>query len=94
MPLVKIIRHGQITLPIELRRALNLKEGSYLQVELEKDKIILKPVMLIERDKAVEKMLKLMDRVQSRAEGISEEEVERDVLEAIQEIREGEGSDD
>jgi len=91
MRLVKVIRHGQITLPAEFRKALNLKEGSYLQAELEGDRIILKPVLLIEKRQAIQKLLGLLDEVQSRTEGVSEEEVERDVMEAIQEIRGGKG---
>jgi len=92
MRLVKVIRHGQITLPAEFRKALNLKEGSYLQAELEGDRIILKPVLLIEKRQAIQKLLGLLDEVQSRTEGVSEEEVERDVMEAIQEIRGGKGN--
>ena len=31
MHIVKVIRHGQITFPAEFRKALNLREGSYLE---------------------------------------------------------------
>jgi len=34
MHIVKVIRHGQITFPAEFRKALNLREGSYLEVRL------------------------------------------------------------
>lgn len=87
MPLVKIIRHGQITLPAELRRALNLAEGDYLEVELEDGRIVLKPKTVLDRNEAIQKLHELMDRVQARNEEFSEEEVEREIQEAIQAVR-------
>ena len=33
MPLVKVRRAGQITLPVELREQFALEEGTYLEVE-------------------------------------------------------------
>lgn len=87
MPLVKLIRHGQITLPAEFRRALDLKEGDYLEVEIEGDRIILKPKVVLDRTEAIERLHRLMDKVQARNEDFSEEEVERDVQEAIRAVR-------
>ena len=34
MPLVKMTRNGQVTLPAEARKALRLKEGDYLEAEV------------------------------------------------------------
>ena len=93
MYLVKIIRHGQITLPVQLRKALNLKEGTYLEARLEEDRIVLKPVIPLEREEVVEKLLKLLDKVQSRTEEVGEEEIEREIMEVIQEIRKGRRND-
>lgn len=41
MLLTKVTRNYQITIPAEIRKKLNIKEGEYLKVELEGDKIIL-----------------------------------------------------
>lgn len=87
MPLVKIIRHGQITLPAEFRRALSLAEGDYLEAELEENRIVLKPKMVLDRTEAIKKLHHLMDKVQARNEEFSEEEVERDIQEAIEAVR-------
>jgi len=89
MPLVKIIRHGQITLPAKFRKALGLREGDYLEVEMERDRIILKPKVILDREEAIKKLHELMDKVQARNTDFSEEEVERDVAEAIQAVRHG-----
>lgn len=91
MPLVKLIRHGQITLPAEFRRALDLKEGDYLEVEIEGDRIILKPKVVLDRTEAIERLHRLMDKIQARNEDFSEEEVERDVREAIRAVRDRRG---
>ena len=36
MPVVKILRHGQITLPKEIRKILGVEEGDLLEVGLGK----------------------------------------------------------
>lgn len=52
MALLKILRYAQITLPAELRRQFNLAEGNYLEAQATKDGILLKPVSVVEREKA------------------------------------------
>ena len=51
MPTIKILWNRQLTLPAKFRKNLDLKEGNLLDAGLEKDRIILKPVTVIERDK-------------------------------------------
>ncbi|RLF04831.1 MAG: AbrB family transcriptional regulator [Thermoprotei archaeon] len=41
MKLTKVTRNYQITIPAEIRKKLNIKEGEYLKAELEGDRIIL-----------------------------------------------------
>jgi len=50
MPLVKVLRGGQITMPKELRKVLEIKEGDILEVQMEKNKVVLKPKILVDRD--------------------------------------------
>ncbi len=49
MPLVKVIRNGQITLPKEFRDALSIDEGQILEAEIKDSRIILKPLAFVER---------------------------------------------
>jgi antitoxin PrlF len=42
MPLTKVTRNYQITIPAEIRKVLGIKEGEYLDVELRGDKIVIK----------------------------------------------------
>ncbi len=53
MPVIKVIRNGQITLPKEFREALNIDEGQILEAELEESRIILKPLAFVERGPAL-----------------------------------------
>jgi AbrB family looped-hinge helix DNA binding protein len=41
MPLVKLRRAGQITLPVELREQFALEEGAYLEAEAVRDGILM-----------------------------------------------------
>ena len=42
---MKITRKYQITIPKEVREKLNLRIGDFLKVEVEDDKIVLKPII-------------------------------------------------
>ncbi|MGH7059383.1 MAG: AbrB/MazE/SpoVT family DNA-binding domain-containing protein [Stellaceae bacterium] len=52
MTLVRVRRMAQLTLPAEVRRALNVKEGDYLDAEIVDEGVLLKPVAVVERDRA------------------------------------------
>ena len=49
MPMVKVVRNGQITLPKEFRDALGIDEGQILEAEIKNSHIILKPLAFVER---------------------------------------------
>lgn len=53
MPLVQVREKAQITIPSKIRRALGIKEGDYLEAEVEDNKIVLIPKILIDKAKAV-----------------------------------------
>lgn len=88
MPLVKVIRHGQITLPADLREELDIKEGDYLEAELEGKTIVLRPKVLLDREDAIKALHKIMTEVQSQTKDIDPEVIEQEVAEAIREVRE------
>jgi AbrB family looped-hinge helix DNA binding protein len=87
MPFVKVLRGGQITMPKELREVLEIKEGDILEVQMEKNKVVLKPKVLVDKDQAWEKLNRTMAKVSKRHGKISEKEVDSDVLEAIKTLR-------
>lgn len=49
MPYVKVKTKGQVTIPAEFRRDLNLKEGDLLEAVVERGGIILKPKTVVDR---------------------------------------------
>jgi AbrB family looped-hinge helix DNA binding protein len=49
MPYVKVKTKGQVTIPAELRRDLNLKEGDLLEALVERGGILLKPKTVLDR---------------------------------------------
>ena len=49
MPYVKVKTKGQVTIPAEFRRDLNLKEGDFLEVAIERGSIVLKPKAVVDR---------------------------------------------
>src|SRR6266508_3242729 len=66
MALLKILRSSQITLPAELRRQFGLAEGDYLEAQAVKEGILLKPVSVVERQKAGQALGKLLARVHAK----------------------------
>jgi AbrB family looped-hinge helix DNA binding protein len=87
MPFVKVLRGGQITMPKELRKVLEIKEGDILEVQMEKNKVVLKPKILMDKDQAWDRLNQVMAKVGKRHRKTSEKEVESDVLEAIKTVR-------
>lgn len=89
MSVVKIMQHGQVTIPKEIRNALGLKKGDLAEAELRGDEIVITPKKLV-KEKALQKLLAVMDRVHEANEGVSEEEIVRYATQAIVELREEE----
>ena len=87
MPTIKILRNGQLTLPAKLRKALDLKEGDLLNAELEKDKIVLKPVTVIEREKIKKRFFQLVEENWKKNKDLELKEVEKIVKEEMEKAR-------
>ena len=52
MALSKVTRNFQVTVPTDIRRALHIKVGSFIDFVIEKGRVILKPKTLIDEDQA------------------------------------------
>ena len=55
MPMVKVLRNGQVTLPKGLRKALGIKEGDVLEVDFNKAGVVLKPKVLVDKESILSK---------------------------------------
>ncbi len=52
MALTKVTRHGQITLPSEVRRRMGIEEGDLIEVGIAQGKIMLTPKRLVDKSQA------------------------------------------
>jgi antitoxin MazE len=52
MPLVKVKKHSQITIPHDIRRRFKIAEGDYLEIEERDSEMVLKPVRMVRVDEA------------------------------------------
>jgi AbrB family looped-hinge helix DNA binding protein len=74
-------------MPKELREVLEIKEGDILEVQMEKNKVVLKPKVLVDKDRAWARFNQVMAKVGKKQGKISGKEIESDVLEAIKTFR-------
>lgn len=63
MALVRIKDRAQITLPPEIRKALNVGVGDYLETEVVEGGVLLKPVAVVERTKEWETLFRTLEQV-------------------------------
>ena len=63
MTLMRVRRAAQLTLPADVRQALNVKEGDYLEAHITKDGVLLTPVQVVERKRAWQGILHAMSQV-------------------------------
>ncbi|MDP2936422.1 MAG: AbrB/MazE/SpoVT family DNA-binding domain-containing protein [Dehalococcoidia bacterium] len=48
----KVTRHGQITLPVLVRRELEIEEGDIIEISVENDRAVLVPKKLVDKNQA------------------------------------------
>ena len=82
-------RAGQVTLPAELRKQFHLEEGDYLEAEAVENGILFKPVSVVERQKAWERVREVLDRVHAKLprSDKSPQEQEEEMTRVIKELR-------
>ena len=73
MALVKVRRAAQITLPREIRQAIKLEEGDYLEAEVTEAGILLRPVRIGRREPTPEQEAEIQDVVDRERASYAEE---------------------
>ncbi|QXJ28483.1 hypothetical protein J5U23_01352 [Saccharolobus shibatae B12] len=73
---VKVHKKGIIVIPVEVRRRLNIKEGSVIELEVEGDKIILKRKMTLLDAYGIDK--EMGNSAVKELEKLRKEEVEKE----------------
>jgi AbrB family looped-hinge helix DNA binding protein len=89
MPLVKITRSRQVTIPKELFETLNLQQGDYIEVTQEGDALLLRPKVVLDRDRnqAKAQLFKMLDRVWARNKDVDPKLIEKEIAQALKEVR-------
>lgn len=89
MPLVKITRNRQITIPKELFEALALQQGDYMEVTREGDTLVLRPKTIVDRERAQAKarLSQLLEQIWERNQEVDPELVAREVSRALRAVR-------
>ena len=89
MALTKLTRNGQVTLPAEARRKLRLEEGDYLEAEVVGDGVLLRPVSVVDREKAWDDLMAIVERPKWRGPGPepSEDETMEMIVDEIHAMR-------
>ena len=75
MPLVKVIRNGQITLPKEPRRALEIQEGDLLEVKLSESGMTIKPKVPVDKDLARDQFWSMLKEIRQSVKNIDPQEL-------------------
>ncbi len=87
MPTVRLLRNGQLTLPAKVRQDFALEDGTYLDVEIEDNRIVLIPKTLVKKDKAKERIFEVLEEVWERNQDVDPKEVKRLVSQAVKTVR-------
>jgi AbrB family looped-hinge helix DNA binding protein len=92
--IVKQLRHGQITIPKELREALGLEDDDLLSISLAGGKLEIEPLKVAPKTAGspwARELYQLFAPVRKSLEGYREEEINQAVEEAVREVRSEKG---
>jgi AbrB family looped-hinge helix DNA binding protein len=70
MSLMRVRAAAQLTLPADVRKALKIKEGDYLEAEIVDEGVLLKPVSVVARDRRRQQAWKRIEKVTSRVKDL------------------------
>lgn len=89
MTVLKLRKSAQLTLPAEIREALKVGEGDYLEAELVEGGVMLRPVSIVRREGAWERIRAAMATVRPTPEqaGKSQEQLEAEIQAVVDEVR-------
>lgn len=83
MPLVKVIRNGQITIPKGLRTALGIEDGDLLEVKLTKAGMSIKPKAAVDRELARGRFFQMTEQIRESVKDADPQELDEAIAEAV-----------
>lgn len=89
MSLVKVRGAAQITLPGDVRTALRIREGDYLEAELVEGGVMLRPMTVPSHAEAWDRLERVLHRTRhpASAEELSEQDAMTVAVEVIKDVR-------
>ena len=75
MPLVKVVRNGQITIPKKVRSLLGIHEGDFLEIQVSGKSMLIKPKIALERDLSGKEFFRLTEEMRENVKGADPDEV-------------------
>ena len=88
--IVKQLRHGQITIPKDIREALNLQEDDLLSITLERGKLEIEPVRTAPRPGGspwLKELYDLFAPMRESLQGYTEDEINAAIDKTLKEVR-------
>jgi AbrB family looped-hinge helix DNA binding protein len=87
--LLKVTRNGQIALPADVRKTLQVKEGDYIAAETSEKEIVITPVAVVDRAETDRLLDDILSQVKyTGPEPVpSEDEIAGEVADIIREMR-------
>ena len=91
MELVTVKTKYQVTIPRKLREELGIDTGDLLEAEVQDGKIVLTPKEVIDRDTAFARMREIAEEAERRwrADGLTDEDIEKLIEEEVAAVRYG-----
>jgi AbrB family looped-hinge helix DNA binding protein len=85
----RVLRHGQVTIPKEIREALGVEEGDLLALDLEGNTLTVAPVDVRKREGSpwLKELYDMFEPVRDALKDVPEEEINKWIDEAIAEVR-------
>ena len=89
MTVLKLRKSAQLTLPAEIREALQVGEGDYLEAELVEGGVMLRPVSIVRREAAWARIRAAMATVRPTLEqaGKPQAQQEAEIQAVVDEVR-------
>lgn len=85
MPLARVLRKGQMTLPKKVRDVLNVSEGDLVDFEISGSTVIMKPKVLVEKEEGA--LFANLHRMHKKIGDIDPVIIEKAIEEAIRDVR-------
>lgn len=89
MPLVKVIRNGQITIPKELRKALGIREGDLLEITLNNAELRVTPKTPVDKEVAQDEFFRLVEKMRRNVKDVDPAKLDAAIEEAVRTAKAG-----